>query len=70
VCSLARVDQRELRIAGRGRPPRVARVSIAWHRVRIDPPWGESRFHAATPITVTVRRIWEADPPADETGLE
>jgi hypothetical protein len=71
VRSLDRVEQRESRIAARrGRPARVAWLSIAGHRVRIDPPRGVSRFRAATPIAVTVLRIGEADPPAGEAGLE
>jgi hypothetical protein len=71
VRRLAAAQTRELSIARRGgREARVACLSIAWQRVRIDPPVGESRFRDAGAIEVTAIRVWEATPPAGEPGLE
>lgn len=58
-------------IASRGgRPGRVATLSLGSVRLTIRPPQAEPRWRNEVPLTVTVVRVWEADPPADAEPLE
>lgn len=53
-----------------GRPARQARVNLASTRVQIEPPAHDKKWKGHRPITVTVIRIWEPEPPAGVEGLE
>lgn len=53
-----------------GRPGRVARLALGSVRLTIRPPQAEPRWRTEAPLTVTVVRVWEVDPPADVEPLE
>lgn len=58
-------------IASRGgRPGRVAMLSLGSVRLTVRPPQAEPRWRTEAPLTVTVVRVWEADPPAGAEPLE
>jgi len=62
---------KELEIGSRGgRPARVAKLSLGSVRLTIRPPQAEPRWRNEAPLTVTVVRVWEADPPAGAEALE
>lgn len=53
-----------------GRPGRVATLSLGSVRLTVRPPQAEPRWRNEAPLTVTVVRVWEADPPAGVEPLE
>ena len=62
---------KEVEIGSRGgRPARVATLSLGSVRLTIRPPQAEPRWRNEAPLTVTVVRVWEANPPAGAEPLE
>jgi hypothetical protein len=62
---------KEVEIGSRGgRPGRVATLSLGAVRLTVRPPQAEPRWRTEAPLTVTVVRVWEADPPAGVEPLE
>lgn len=53
---------RDVLVRARGtRPARIARLSIRWAQVRLDPPQGDPRFKESLPVWVV--QALETDPP-------
>lgn len=50
------------------RKPREARLLVAWSPMTLFAPWLTKE--ATAPLSGWVVRVWEADPPADEEGIE
>jgi hypothetical protein len=62
---------KEVAVGSRGgRPARVAALSLGSVRLTIRPPHAEPRWRTETPLTLTVVRIWESNPPAGVEPLE
>lgn len=60
--------ERELRLpAQRGQAERTATLSVSWYTLTLVPPRGEVDKR---PVTVTVVRTWEAQPPQEGVPLE
>jgi hypothetical protein len=55
--------------AERGRPEREALVNISWSQVTIQPPTNGTAF-SMTPLSASVIRVWEPEPPEGVEALE
>ena len=55
--------------AERGRPEREALVQISWQEVTIQPPTNGTAF-SMTPLSASVIRVWEPEPPEGVEALE
>ena len=55
--------------AERGRPEREALVQISWSQVTIQPPTNGTAF-SMTPLSASVIRVWEPEPPEGIEALE
>lgn len=65
------VATKEVEIGSRGgRPARVAKLSLGSVRLTVRSPQAELRWRNEAPLTITVVRVWEANPPPDVEPLE
>jgi hypothetical protein len=69
--SVAVTTTAEVHVASRGgRPARTASVCLGSTRLTIGTPEHEPLWRGSPPITLTVVRIWEPNPPEGAEGLE
>ena len=53
-----------------GRPARTAHVQLAATRLELPPPQRDKKWRGHRPVTLTVIRVWEPQPPPGEEALE